>query len=114
MDAATQQKIQEHDDALADHSKQLAVLHEAKNNIEKLIQQHDKDITDIKVLQATMATKDDVHGLSKQVDATFNGLLKDAYNSIPLKHANIIQIIIGVIALLGVIAAFLALAHGGH
>jgi len=106
-------RLQKHEDRLDSTEKQLAILHESRNNLERLIQQHDEDIGRIKVMQANMATKDDIHDVSQKIDESVNGLLKDALNSVPIRHANNINFWLLIVTAVGVLVAFLAI-HYGH
>lgn len=84
-------RLEGHEAKLKDHAMQLSELRESRDRAQGLLEQHDRDIQDLKVLQATMATRDDVHEVSEKIDLSVNGLLRDALHAVPAEHANQIR-----------------------
>ncbi|MFM0263336.1 hypothetical protein [Paraburkholderia sediminicola] len=66
-----QERVRAHDEDIARHDQRLAKL--------------DETVVELRMAIATVATKDDILGLSRNIDEKFNQQLKDAHNSIPTK-----------------------------
>jgi hypothetical protein len=65
------ERVRAHDEDIARHDQHLAKL--------------DETVVELRMAIATVATKDDIIGLSRNIDEKFNQQLKDAHNSIPTK-----------------------------
>lgn len=65
------ERVRAHDEDIARHDQHLAKL--------------DETVVELRMAIATVATKDDIVRLSRNIDEKFNQQLKDAHNSIPTK-----------------------------
>jgi hypothetical protein len=65
------ERVRAHDEDIARHDQHLAKL--------------DETVSELRMAIATVATKDDILSLSRNIDEKFNRQLSDAHNSIPAK-----------------------------
>lgn len=92
MIAELRTRVEGHDDAIG--------------KLETRVGKHDEIIAELRTAIASVATKDDILSLSRNIDEKFNRQLRDAHNSIPAW--------IGLMLTAGsVIVAVITLAHHG-
>jgi phage shock protein A len=65
------ERVRAHDEDIARHDQHLAKL--------------DETVSELRAAIATVATKDDIMKLSRNIDDKFSAQLRDAHNSIPAK-----------------------------
>lgn len=92
--ARLQERVAVHETILSDHAKHLAVL--------------DTAIADMRAVLGTVATKQDIADLRKDLSHMFIDSLRDAQRSLPGKIAAIFGAAMFVVALLGLV---LGLTH---
>lgn len=107
--------VQRHDERLADHDSQLAVLHEHRKQHKEMIDKLGDDIEAFKTYMPKLATREDVNLVHAKIDEHLNFSMRtvhDALNAQPAKIST--QIAIWKLAI-GVIAAIVAIvAYVGH
>lgn len=82
------ERVRAHDEDIARHDQHLAKL--------------DETVVELRMAIVTVATKDDIAKLSRNIDEKFNQQLKDAHNSIPTKIGLLLtagSVLVAIIAL---------------
>lgn len=75
--------------------------------LEERISELESDMAVLQALMPTLATKADLGELHSHIDKSVNGLLRDAMQSIPGRHAMIWSTVCGITAVLGVVLTLL-------
>lgn len=98
-----------------DMAKRVAALESWRTRDEPVISRHDglierlnDDIRDIRVRLASLATSDQMSDLHAHVDASINGLLREALNATPQWYALLMTAVMSVAGIASAIAAYLA------
>ncbi|WP_217589720.1 putative holin-like toxin [Burkholderia sp. GbtcB21] len=89
---------------------ELRARQEATDNaIERLderVTRHDEIISSLREAVAKVATKDDITELRKDINEQFTVQMRDAHNSVPVKHSLMISAGMFVIAIITLVVSF--------
>ena len=99
---------------MSDIHETVAQHHADIANIKEKLQEHAEALdelreTDMQILErmGQTATKEDIQGVRSHIDASINGILKDALNATPVKQTMILTLIIALTGIAALVIAFL-------